>query len=385
MWVCGGDLGPETSEPGSALALGSSTARPGHQGGVLGLRVPLVVGAALDGGWWGHSLELRAHIGEWEARRTGSTELLRGRGGGLRRVPLPCLSCPTWASGPAHSCWGWHLRGGRVVSGAHPPGSTLAPALCPHSSPSQAPQTSSPPTMMWQREELPIQLAGDWGPHTCISTWVVGEGRLTTLTPVRFSHSVRGWVSVASGERAPARPSKPHLGSLCLPVYVVSLPSLDNSLMMPPLGCEGGGQGEQNPSPGQLSAALLVVSTWKMLALPIVVSTEPKGVTSAALVSLRAFRAPWYKAQPRQSGSQIPSHGHCTQAPAESARAPHTAWSFQAAWGVREAGWAARLGHGHAKVGVGVGWGAAFCRNLELGALDLVSEMSPRMGWEGQG
>lgn len=60
-----------------------------------------------------------------------------------------------------------------------------------------------------------------------------------------------------------------------------------NSLMMPPLGCEGGGQGEQKPSLGQLSAALLVVSTWKMLALPAVVSTEPKGVTSAALVSLR--------------------------------------------------------------------------------------------------
>lgn len=27
--------------------------------------------------------------------------------------------------------------------------------------------------------------------------------------------------------------------------------------------------------------------------------------------------------------------------------------------------------------GVGVGWGAAFCRDWELGPLDLVSEMSP--------
>lgn len=78
--------------------------------------------------------------------------------------------------------------------------------------------------MTWQRKELPIRLAGDWGPHTCTSTWVVGGGRLTTLTPVRFSHPVGGWVSVASGERAPAGPSKPHLGSLCLPRYAVSLP-----------------------------------------------------------------------------------------------------------------------------------------------------------------
>lgn len=90
---------------------------------------------------------------------------------------------------------------------------------------------------------------------------------------------------MASGERAPARRAS-LVSDRCVSPCT-RFPYQYNSLTTSPLGCGGGGQGEHNPSPGQLSAALLVVSTWKMLALPTVVSAEPKRAASAALVSLR--------------------------------------------------------------------------------------------------
>ena len=242
--VRGGDLGPETSEPGSVLAPGRGTRER-----VLGLRVPLAVRPVLDTGWWGQGCECTAHIGEGLGRHVewGWTELLRGwRGGsgggpakgrkeaagrpmGLQPVPLPCLSCPTWASGPAHSCWGWHLRGGRVASGAtrQGPPQPLLPVPTPLLLKGPRP---APPTMTWQKELL-IWLASDWGPHACVSTWVVGGGRLTTQTPVRFSHPVGGASGSAFWKEGPRPPSKPHLGSLCVPRR--RFPYQDNSLTTP--------------------------------------------------------------------------------------------------------------------------------------------------------
>lgn len=153
-------------------------------------------------------------------------------------APPGLLALPTAAGNGISGVGEWRLG---PPAGVHPSPCSLSPLPSFSSAPDQHLQPR-------RGRKLLIWLASDWEPHACVSTWVVGGGRLTTQMPVRFSHPVGGVGGSGLWREGPRPPSKPRLGSLCVPLYAVSLPIQQSNDALSRLW--GWGSGRTQPLPG---------------------------------------------------------------------------------------------------------------------------------------